>query len=178
MTKEFVPGHLNVAAFIDAGASCAGHEALSRFPRLMHDLQDAGLEVQWRAQGQLRPVAGGHSQRWLHLWVSAQVPMTCQRCLGSVELPLLVDRWFRFVSDEATAAAQDEESEEDVLVTSRDYDLYALVEDELLMELPVVPRHDVCPTPVKLQVEDEDFEAAQESRSNPFAALANMPKKT
>ena len=31
--------------------------------------------------------------------------MTCQRCLTTVELPLQVDRWFRFVADEATAEA-------------------------------------------------------------------------
>jgi uncharacterized protein len=33
------------------------------------------------------------------------------------------DRWFRFVADEATAEAEDEESEEDLLVVSRDFDL-------------------------------------------------------
>ena len=51
------------------------------------------------------------------------------------------------------------------------------MEDELLMELPVVPRHGVCPDPVKMQAEDADFEAAQESRPNPFAALATLQKK-
>ena len=105
------------------------------------------------------------------------VPMTCQRCLTTVELPLQVDRWFRFVADEATAEAQDEDVEEDLLVTSRDFDLYALVEDELLMELPVVPRHGVCPDPVKMQAEDADFEAAEAAKPNPFAALAGLQKK-
>jgi len=179
MTKEFVPAHLNIPAFIDAGGACSGHVALSRYPRLMEDLQGsiAGLDVQWHAHGELRPVLGGHAERWLHLEVSALVPMTCQRCLAPVELPLQVDRWFRFVADEATAEAQDEGVDEDLLVTSRDFDLYALVEDELLMELPVVPRHDVCPEPVKMQAEDADFEAAEESRPNPFAALTTLQKK-
>ena len=179
MTKEFVPAHLNVPAFIDAGGTCTGHDALSRYPRLMEDLQGsiAGLDVQWHAQGELRPVLGGHAERWLHLEVSAMVPMTCQRCLTTVELPLQVDRWFRFVADEATAEAQDEGVEEDLLVTSRDFDLYALVEDELLMELPVVPRHGICPDPVKMQAEDADFEAAEAAKPNPFAALAGLQKK-
>ena len=179
MTKEFVPAHLNVPAFIDAGGACTGHDALSRYPRLMEDLQGsmAGLDVQWHAQGELRPALGGPAQRWLHLEVSATVPLTCQRCLTTVELPLQVDRWFRFVADEATAEAQDEDVEEDLLVTSRDFDLYALVEDELLMELPVVPRHGVCPDPVKMQAEDADFEAAEAAKPNPFAALAGLQKK-
>ena len=68
MTKEFVPAHLNVPAFIDAGGTCTGHDALSRYPRLMEDLQGsiAGLDVQWHARGELRPVLGGHAERWLH----------------------------------------------------------------------------------------------------------------
>ena len=63
-----------------------------------------------------------------------------------VDVPLAVDRSFRFVADEATAAAEDDESEEDVLALSRSFDLLELIEDELLMELPVAPRHEVCPS--------------------------------
>ena len=87
----------------------------------------------------------------LHLDAEATVPLVCQRCLSPVETPLTVDRWFRFVADEATAEAEDEDSEEDLLVVSRDFDLHALIEDELLMDIPVTPVHDVCPTPVALR---------------------------
>ena len=37
-------------------------------------------------------------------------------------------------------------SEEDLLALSREFDLHELIEDELLMALPVVPKHDECPT--------------------------------
>jgi hypothetical protein len=43
----------------------------------------------------------------------------------------------------------------------------------MLMDLPVVPRHDTCPLPVKLMVMDADFEEAQ-PKPNPFAALAGL----
>jgi len=102
------------------------------------------------------------------------VPLVCQRCLSPVDSLLSVDRWFRFVADEATAEAQDEESEEDLLVVSRDFDLRALIEDELLMEIPVMPAHDVCPTPVQLSSSDEDFKAAEEAKPNPFAVLGAL----
>jgi uncharacterized protein len=105
----------------------------------------------------------------VHLKADAVLPMTCQRCLEPVDIPLAVDRSFRFVADEETAAAQDDEAEEDLLAISRAFDLPGLVEDELLMEVPVVPRHDVCPTAVKLSVEDPDFE--QPRPENPFARL-------
>ena len=75
---------------------------------------------------------------------------------------------------EATAAAQDDDAEEEVLALSRDFDLLELVEDELLMDLPVAPMHDVCPEPVKMSAADEDFEAAEAARENPFAVLGRL----
>jgi uncharacterized metal-binding protein YceD (DUF177 family) len=75
--------------------------------------------------------------------------MECQRCLTPVDVPLAVERSFRFVADEATAEALDDESEEDLLALSREFDLRELIEDELLMALPVVPRHDECPRPCR-----------------------------
>ena len=61
-----------------------------------------------------------------------------------------------------------------VIAEFRDFDLRALIEDELLMALPVAPRHEVCPEPVRLSVSDEGFEAAQSERPNPFAALLRL----
>jgi uncharacterized protein len=105
--------------------------------------------------------------------VSAQtrIRMICQRCLVPMDVDLGFDRWFRFAADEATAALEDEEAEEEVLAMARDLDLHALIEDELLMEIPVAPRHEVCPEPVKLSSADPDFDAAEAARPNPFAAL-------
>ena len=102
------------------------------------------------------------------------MPLTCQRCLGPVDIPVVVDRDFRFVSSEEQAEAEDEEAEEDVLALSREFNLQELIEDEMLMELPVVPRHEICPTEVKLAAQDVDFEAAQAEKPNPFAALAGL----
>jgi uncharacterized protein len=108
------------------------------------------------------------------LTAETALPLVCQRCMGPVETRLSVDRWFRFAVDEYTAAAEDDASEEDVLVVSREFDLRALIEDELLMSLPVAPRHEECPEPVRLSAVDEGFEDAQAERPNPFAALARL----
>ena len=48
------------------------------------------------------------------------------------------------------------------------------MEDELLMDLPVAPRHDVCPEPVKMSTADPDFEAATAQREHPFAVLGKL----
>jgi uncharacterized protein len=161
MTKEYSPDRLDVKAFVQASAHLAGHESLLTYERLAQEAKGLhpALRVDWQAQGELRPAAGGVGtpQLWLHLTVHATFPMQCQRCLTPVDVPLDVDRWFRFVADEATAEALDEEAE-----------------DELLMALPVVPRHEVCPTHVPMEASDEDFDAASAERPNPFAALASL----
>jgi uncharacterized protein len=63
-----------------------------------------------------------------------------------------------------------------VLVAARDFDLHALIEDELLMALPATPRHGVCPEPVRLSAVDPDFDAAQNERPHPFAALGQLKR--
>ncbi len=176
MTKEFSPQHLDVKAFAQVGGHLAGHDSLLKYERLAQEAKGLHPElyVDWEAEGELRAEPDGSSQVWLHLRVHATFPMTCQRCLAPVDVPLDVERSFRFVADEATAEALDEECEEDLLALSREFHLHALIEDELLMALPVVPRHDICPEPVQLESSDEDFEAANEQKINPFAALASL----
>jgi len=178
MTKEFSAQRLDVKAFAQAGAKLAGHDSLLKYERLA--LEAKGLHpdllVDWQAKGELRTALGGMSQVWLHLKVRASFPMECQRCLTPVDIPLEVGRAFRFVADEATAEALDDESEEDLLAMSREFDLRELIEDELLMALPVVPKHDECPTVVPLASSDDDFEEASAVKPNPFAALAGLRK--
>lgn len=175
MSKEFSAARLDVRAFAQSQGHLQGQAPLSAFERLAQDaVQDGTGEVHWRAEGELVEQTGGDGQAWLHLHADALVPMTCQRCLATALIPLEVDRSFRFVADEASAEAEDDDSEEDLLALSREFDLLALVEDELLMELPVVPRHEACPDPVNMQSSDADFVEATQEKVNPFAVLRGL----
>ena len=178
MTKEHSPDRLDVKAFAQAGAHLSGHDTLLKYKRLAEEAQGLhpDLRVDWAADGEVRTTHGVGGQVWLRLKASATLPMTCQRCLHSVDVPLEVEREFRFVADEATAEALDGDSDEDLLALSREFDLRELIEDELLMALPVVPRHEECPTDVTLASCDEDFEQASADKPNPFAALAGLRK--
>lgn len=167
----------DVRAFADAGARLEGTVALAELDRLSEECHPQGgpvAPVQWVVQGELRLDASGRPAVWLRLEAHLDLPVTCQRCLGPVPVPLTVDRWFRFVDDEATAEAQDEISEEDVLALEPRPDLLALMEDELLMELPLVPMHTACPEPLSGAREDAASGPDEPVRPNPFAALAKL----
>ena len=58
---------------------------------------------------------------------------------------LHIEKALRFVHGEDAAAELDADSDDDVLASSRSLDLRALIEDELLLALPLVPRHEACP---------------------------------
>ena len=173
MKKVFDARRLDVKAFADEGAELSAADRLGTHPRLMAETAGRGADVAltWSAIGELRNPQHLHPEIWLRLKAGTVLPLTCQRCLGPVDVPVEVERPFRFVEDESTALAQDDSSEEDLLALSHSFDLVELIEDELLMDMPVAPRHEVCPEPVKLAVADEDFEAAAPERENPFAML-------
>ena len=175
------PLRLDVEALAKEAGELDGRWPLRGFERLAEsahaDARPAEAdEVAWRALAELRPVRGGAPEIWLHVTAKAELQLECQRCLQPVATALSAERSFRFVADEATAAEIDADSEDDVLVLTRALNLHELVEDELILALPLVPRHEVCPQDVPLEAVDEGFEAAGE-RPNPFAALAALKKQ-
>ncbi len=175
MSKEFQSRRLDVPAFAEEGARLAGEQPQSAFERLQAETEGRGAErpVTWSARGELRNPRHVQPEAWLHLTVQASVSLTCQHCLAPVDTPVDIERSFRFVADEDTAEREDDESEEDLLVTSRQFDLLQLVEDEILMDLPLVPQHEVCPESLPRVAEDPGFEA-ESTRPNPFAVLAGL----
>ena len=190
------PLRLHVANFAADAQEAEGDWAIAELPRLAESEcpSDAGSplnaaradapklpprsagdltrRVHWRAAGSTRPVGGEH-QIWLHLLADADVILQCQRCLLPLDEAVHVDRHFRFVPDEDTAAALDDEIEDEVLALPKTLNLRDLVEDEMLLALPLVPRHDVCPEAIPMQFGDVE---EVEEKANPFASLALLRK--
>lgn len=184
-----LPTQIDLKALARQGQPLAGGLPLSVFARLSADAPELpavpSTEVRWQAQVEFRERTpaeaaergAGGSPLWLHLVLDAEVPQTCQRCLQPYAQPVQVDRWFRFVADEAAAEAQDDDCEEDLLVFEPRFNLLDLIEDELLMDLPLVPMHETCPTAVPMSAGALE-EAGTDPRPHPFAALAALKPRT
>jgi len=171
----FDPARLDVAAFAAGRGSLEGNWPLESFERLAKatlSLADGGEDpVRWKAEGTLAPLLGTGLRPALQLRAEAAVGVECQRCLQRMVLPLGVDQRLFFVAGEDAAAALDAESDDDVLALEPFFDLKRLVEDELLLALPLVPRHEVCPEPLAIEPEPEAPASA-----HPFAALAALKR--
>jgi uncharacterized protein len=112
--------------------------------------------------------------------VQANLVLECQRCLGPLVLPINRQTVFELVRRESDLG-DDELDEDDLgqpekIVGSPKFDLCVLVEDELILEVPYVPRHEVCPETLDLDAQAEEQAGRQEPLS-PFAVLSQLKTK-
>lgn len=186
--STFAPRNLDMGAYIESGEPLSGTLRTADLPRisagLALDVDPATLaEISWSAQGRQVPQRTGGPLLMLDLTAHAELAFECQRCLHAVTLPVSFQCTIRFVKDEATAAQLDTDAQEDVLALDRHFDLIELIEDELIMAQPIIPRHEQCPTDVAALMNSEALDASpqadqdgQSDRENPFAVLAALKK--
>ena len=172
------PCVVDLPALCRHGQVVHGHWALARMARLAEGLcgpPGASDLVTWSARGSLQPVAGSEAQLWLDLHIRTRLLLQCQRCLQPMLQELALDRRLRFVRGEDEAARLDEDSEDDVLALPAQLDLSVLVEDELILALPLVPRHEQCSQP--LPVVDRAADETGDEAPHPFAALEALRRR-
>lgn len=176
MKQACASNTVDIRALALANEQLDGNEPVAGFARLVAEVLADGAQemLVWNARFEDRADASGVLQPWMHLHAATRLRLTCQRCLEAVVVPVVVERAFRFVHSEEVAEVEDEVADEDVLALDKQFKLRDLIEDEILMAMPLVPRHEVCPGELKLSAVDPDFEAAQSAKPNPFDALATL----
>jgi len=150
-----------------------GRLSVGALPRVALELDisnpDDGFD--WQIQTQFTANQAGDLEQTLRLRLKGQASMTCQRCIQAFQYSLKVERLFIFVADEAAADAYPIEDDLfDPLVSSTHFDILALIEDEILLSLPLVPKHPEasCSTSPLLGTVEEP--------ENPFKVLKNIKK--
>ncbi len=171
MSNAPIPPHVDPRKLADRGATLEGDLLLADLPRLCDPLADNQGEVRAKFvfERDERNAVVIHSE------LDVEVKMVCQRCLELVALPIHSECDYAVVKEGANT--QSVPQGYDVLELGEDpLDLLALVEDELLLALPIVPAHDPkdCQQPAGL---DEPEPSEDEvTRSNPFSVLAQLKR--
>ena len=143
----------------------AGDVAVGHLRRLADVLADEEGSLAWKASGEC-DAAG---KPFLALEVSGELHLKCQRCLGALVFQLSIKSHLRLVAP--GAAWPDEGLEEDSydpIEALEEQPLLPLIEDEVLLALPIAPRHGSCALPGYLQDGRE---------LSPFAALGRLKKQ-
>jgi len=110
------------------------------------------------------------------LRVQAEAVLVCQRCLGPLRRTLESSSQLAFVPREDTAVPADYEA---IAGDPERIDLAALVEDELLLSLPLIVTHgpgEECRLPASSVISDADAGPRAQDRLRPFAGLRDLLK--
>jgi len=193
------PHDVDLFEFARSGCQAAGLVRVSQLPRMLNEVPAEAPEREsaftWQAEGATQPELQDDGtegpQPYLRLAIHGSAWLECQRCLTPYLQAFNVDATYRIVNTEAEAEEFPlDEDEVDVIVGSAHFDLIDLIEEELLLSLPLVPKHEVCPEVHESLVsgvageEGEGDEAVQDEaetggepeRPNPFAALEALKK--
>jgi uncharacterized protein len=145
---------------------------LAELPRLA---QLAGLAGEVRGRAHFRRTAG---IAVVELSFSGTARLACQRCLGTMEVGLDAATEVGLIVTEADASRVPEELEP-VLAPDGRISIGELVEEELLLTLPIVPLHEeadachVAPAVAPLAADA----AGEPETQKPFAQLAELLKR-
>lgn len=137
-TDAGASGRFDAFELSSGGDELTGETDARRLPRVADELA-AGADpvpIAWRIGGG-RDALGRPT---LTVQVQGTVPLVCQRCLQPFAAPVAQRTVLLLARDEAELARLDAEQTEVVLASSM-LDPLRLVEDELLLSLPLSPRH-------------------------------------
>lgn len=146
--------------FARNGKELSGVAPVSELPRLHDKLANIDGVVHYTLGGSTED-----NRAFLNLTLSGQINVQCQRCLGDYSLPLELSTRFLLLAADDTGEYDTDLDLECIEMEER-LDVFALIEDEILLGLPFAAKHPegVC------KLEDGNGQRAD----TPFAVLANM----
>lgn len=157
----------------ESGRAYEGELKLADLGRLRALLaKDDGL-VRYR----LRFDRDGHGRAFVEGHLEASLPLECQRCLEAFRFEVERD-WRVLLLAEAAEEGTLDEGEDARVVDDEFMSLAELVEDELILALPLVPKHPAvaaCELPAGATEEFEELQA-DEPEENPFAELSRLKR--
>ena len=162
-----LPQRLDLARLADARAVLDGELPLARLDRLVPLLARADGVVKAHlefARDLKREVVRGR--------VESELILTCQRCFGEVAVPVVAELDLVRVADEDDAEAL-ADGRDPLVAPNREVEMSVLLEDELLLAMPIVALHGAGSRCRPITADDD----AREETNHPFAALAALKSK-
>jgi uncharacterized protein len=161
-----------------------GFLVLDALPRVALEAATSAADdgFAWAVNTFFDGVTGGEPRLKMNLSLKGQMHLICQRCMQPCLVKIEESRQFVFLANEALADAFPMEDDAlEPLVMSSQFDLLGTIEDEILLSLPLIPKHPegVC-EPASLGSGADDLQDQGETAKkpdNPFNILKNMNKK-
>lgn len=105
------------------------------------------------------------------------VLMTCERCMTAMTLDLNVNSLLAIVINEQKIASLDKQYDPWLLASNDEVSLSSVVEDELILALPIVPRHNEVCLPASEWFSADELVGEAAEKVSPFAILSTLKTK-
>ena len=150
--------------FARAGGVLERSVGLDELPRLEDLLSTTAGHLSIRLEGW----RDNEGKSWLQLGIAGEPVLCCQRCLGGVKFPLMIKSRLQLMAPGEDWPDDDlVDDSADAIAADKTLAVLSLIEDEVLLALPIAPRHEQCESPPA---------NASQQGSSPFAALAALKK--
>jgi len=175
--KDRLPEHIEPLRLARSQRLLKGRLPLSRMPRLADSLEDDAGEI----DVELRFDVDESGIAWMEGHLIGSLPLCCQRCMQQLLMPIDVIFTLAMVESESEIERLGEQYEP-LLLDDSLVSVVELVEDELLLALPIVPKHETeqCNAgnlDEEIVEQDPIVDSEPESKKNPFDVLADLKRK-
>ena len=153
-------GVIDGLQFARGAGTLSGTLALAQLRRL--------AEMRCATKGLSYAISGrtdAEGRCWIRISASGALALECQRCLGPLDFRLALGSELLLTQDEREIANAGDDC--DRVLAGRQMEVSKLVEDEVLLALPMSPVHDRC---------GGRQGSAADRRPSPFAALAKLKR--
>ncbi|WP_201556537.1 YceD family protein [Psychrobacter sp. 72-O-c] len=171
-----MPEHISLDRWADNGFEWQGEVVPTTFERLATQLTTEHEQPKLQMKANLY-----RQNNVLHLAfkITGEMWLNCQRCLQPIAIDITDDYDIALLDDDSQVRTVDDEQDYLLLnevvsdqTPERLLPVKKLVEDEILLKIPMATKHDDCEMAVE-QVGD----IPEEENENPFAALASLKGK-
>ncbi|BBB26204.1 YceD family protein [Amphritea japonica] len=168
MSNTPLPKKIDPRKLAERGVRIEGQADVSLLPNLVTMLTDSqaviSVDLQFdNDELRIRTIKGS---------AQGKVSMTCQRCLEPVEIE--VEAKFNLAVAPTEEHAKKLPKYYDPLIVEDDLELLPMVEEELILSLPIVPYHDDCSVQTSFGDEATADTETDFDKPNPFSVLASL----
>lgn len=157
---------INSLEFAKNGEQIQGTIPVAKLSRLLGTLDNPKGELSYTLTGRLDK----HKYHWLELVVVGTCQLSCQRCLTALPYRIDLHATLLLCRERELDVEGDEEEPFDRILAEQSLNVLDLLEEEVLLSLPIAPRHEEG----NCQLVGQD--KLDSALTNPFAVLKDLKR--
>lgn len=173
MSDKFIPEHLDPYRYAEQDLHLDGLVKLVDMQRLNATRPEPAADE--RAMVNLHFGVDEQGLTYLKGHIQAKLGLQCQRCLETFTYEIMSDFALGIVKSLEEEKALPDQYEPAMVQEDGQLALRDLIEDEIILNLPIIPRHDPEVCKVTLPLADTSWESSK--GENPFQVLQTLKDK-